>query len=356
MGGKSDSILSALSDFFKAKSLDLFFVTQKENIRFLTQFSGSFGVVAISNTGQIQLFTDARYLVAAKKELSVPVFDIAELKNVLSEGKTIGFEAENMTISRLANLKKRFPKTTWKKSIGVIEALRREKSDEEVKKLQLAAEISKRAIEKTLPQITLGMTEKEVAWIFEKTARELGADRISFPTVVAFGENSATPHHETSDRKLKKNETVLIDFGVKKNGYCSDCTRTYFSGKPTTEFLRVWNLVFSAQQLGISLVKAGKKVAEIDTAVRSYFGEEQSAFCHSLGHGVGLQIHEAPSMSEKSKEELITGDCITIEPGLYFEEKFGIRIEDFGIVTKKSFDLLPAVKYGEKELILPAFR
>ena len=337
-------------------------MTKPENVRYITGFSGSagWGVLSLNkkNTFSIQktLFTDTRYLEAWKQQGSCEGRNFTDLPKVFRPGMRVGIEANDVTLSQQKSFRKKFPQISWVQTTGVIEQLRRTKSQEEEQKLMQCANISKQAMEKTLPGIQKGMTEKEVAWMFEKYARESGADALAFPPIVAFGEHSACPHHECSDRRLQTNETVLLDFGVQKDGYHSDCTRTFFSGTPTKQWKKIWKTVFEAQKRGIQGVAPGKKVAEIDKSVRIFFGDNEPYFVHSLGHGVGLEIHEAPNLSNLSRERLLEGDIVTVEPGLYFPEKFGIRIEDFGIVTQKELQLFPALNGDWASVRLPSFR
>ena len=208
--------------------------------------------------------------------------------------------------------------------------MRKSKNQTELNAIAKACKIASDAFEYVLPYIKAGVTERSIKNRLEKFMIKQGATSPSFETIVAFGANSAVPHHQTGNTKLKQNQVVLLDYGCVFEGYCSDMTRTVFYGTPTQEFVSAYNLVASANLLGEQKAVKGAKVKDVDKCVRDYFAKSgvDNYFTHSLGHGIGLQIHEDPYLSPRGQGELDNGYVFSIEPGLYFDGKFGIRIEN----------------------------
>lgn len=233
-------------------------------------------------------------------------------------------------------------KNGLKEFSGLVKTLRMIKEGEELNSVKKACSIAAKTFEIIKPKIKEGVTEREIALEMEYTMQKMGASGKSFDLIIAFGENSALPHHETSNRKLKKNEVVLIDFGCVYERYCSDMTRTFFYGKPTEEFLKVYDIVNKAKELGTKAIKDGIEAREIDRICRDYIAEKGYGqyFTHGTGHGVGLQIHEEPYLNTKSKAILKKGMTVTVEPGIYLYGKFGVRIEDTIYVTSKGYEIL----------------
>jgi len=225
---------------------------------------------------------------------------------------------------------------------GLVQSLRMIKKEQELKNLKKACSIAAKTYEIIKHKIKEGITERQVALEMEYIMQKMGASGKSFELIVAFGKNSALPHHETSDRKLKKNEVVLLDYGCIYNRYCSDITRTFFYGKPQPEFIKVYKIVKEAQKAGISYAKDGVPVKEVDRICRDYISENGYGqyFTHGTGHGVGLQIHEEPYLNTKSNSILKKGMTVTVEPGIYLYGKFGIRIEDTIYIDKNKAEIL----------------
>ncbi len=332
--------------FLKKLSPDTFFISNWHNIGYLTGFWGSFGKVLLFKNGEIILFSDARYSLLAHKlceKNGMEYVEISPKDNFWKEFlerkniKIVGIEADHVTLSQFQRLKKVFGKNVvLKKTKNLMENLRKIKSEEEISLLQKSAVLNDLALQKTIPFLKEGVTEQEIAWIFEKITREeLGAEKLAFSTIVAFGKNSAIPHHSPISQKLQKNMPVLIDCGVQKNKYCSDMTRCFWYGKPSVEWIYAYELVLKAQKEGMQKIQTGNSFSDPDIIAREIFGEKESYFTHSFGHGVGLEIHEMPSLSALSKGKFLKNMVVTAEPGLYFPEKFGIRIEDMCIVQEK---------------------
>ena len=237
----------------------------------------------------------------------------------------------------------RMMKAGLKELPSLVSQLRCEKDAAEIKRMRDSNRIAYQAYEYVRPRVKTGMTETEVAVMLEQFMRSKGASAVSFMTIVCFGENAANPHHETSMRKLKNNEAVLMDFGCIYNGYCSDITRCWWHGKnEPEEYRKIWNIVDKARRAGIKALRPGVATKDIDATARGIitaagYGEY---FTHRTGHGVGMDIHEEPFNSADSKAILRVGNTVTVEPGIYLPGKFGVRLEDTLAVTETGSTIL----------------
>lgn len=288
------------------------------------------------------IITDARYSEAIERDVPhLKLFERGNHKSTESlfkkhkkDIKVLGVEEDNLTVSEHKIVRKHFRK------IRHFNLARSIKEKWEIEKIEKACKLGDKTFEYVLGKVKSGISEKELAFELEYFIKRNGAD-LSFPTIVAFGKNSSIPHHHTGDTKLKKGDFVLLDFGVKLENYCSDMTRTVFFGKPTEEQKNIYTTVLEAQQKAVDLInnkiKESKEVkaSEVDKAVRDYIiSKGYPAIPHSLGHGVGLQVHEHPSLSPKSKEILKAGMVFSIEPGIYIPGFGGVRIEDLFVLEK----------------------
>ena len=237
--------------------------------------------------------------------------------------------------------------TAWRKAgliekDGLIGALRAVKEGEEIENLRKSCRIAARAFGIVRPHIKTGRTEMSVYRELEDVMQSLGAKGPSFNMIVGFGPDSSMPHHETSERRLRNNEAVLLDYGCVYENYCSDITRTYFHGKPTEEFRKVYGIVAAAQKAGLARVKHGVRTRAVDSACRDLIADAGYGqyFIHGTGHGLGLEIHEFPRMNTVVEAVLRAGMTVTVEPGIYLHGKFGVRIEDSVLVTKTGCEIL----------------
>lgn len=223
-----------------------------------------------------------------------------------------------------------------------VHRLREVKDAGEIARIRRASEITDRALEQVLSQLKPGTTEKELVWMLESTMRDLGADGPAFSTGVGAGPNGARPHHSATDRPIAEGEPIVIDMGARVDGYCADLTRTVVLGEPTPLFRERYNLVLSAQQAALDALRPGISGKEADAAARDVLvaAGAGEAFFHGLGHGVGLLIHEAPSLGQASEDTLQPGQIVTVEPGVYFDGWGGIRIEDLAVVTESGIEIL----------------
>lgn len=331
---------------------DAVIISSPHNLRYHTGFTGGEGYAVISPDKKI-LYVDGRYTVQARTQASD--FDVVEYSdNVFSKiaehgFDSIGFEDDYISYSIYKRMnfaiKARFTGVSDK-----LEKLRCIKTKAETENIQKAEQIGDAAFKHILSFIKEDVTEKELADEIEFFMRKNGAEKTSFDTIVAFGERAALPHAYPTDRQLKKGALVLMDFGCVYNGYCGDMTRTVCFGKATDRQREIYNLVLKAQLESLKAIKSGENSKSVDAVARNIFEEAGFAklFNHSLGHGTGLLIHELPNLSPRSDAVLCEGNVVTVEPGLYFENEFGVRIEDLVVVTKDGYSNLTS---SPKELI-----
>ncbi len=302
--------------------------------KYLTGFSSTDGF-AVLDKKDCTLVVDARYLEAAQKALrggTVKVVEGGRAKalELVADRKTLGVPYPFLSAQSLEQLRAEGHET-----VDCMPALREAmlvKTEKELSCIARASEIAEEAFSLLLPEIREGMTETEVAAILEYLMRMLGASGTSFDTICAFGENGSIPHYETGARQLRFGDPVLIDFGCKVEGYCSDITRTFLFGDDGQheEFKKLHGVVLMAHELAKEGIRAGMTGAEADAIARRYLTVKGygDLFTHSLGHGVGLRIHEAPTLSPRGEEVLRDGMVFSVEPGIYLPGRLGIRIED----------------------------
>ncbi|MDE6585307.1 MAG: aminopeptidase P family protein [Clostridia bacterium] len=309
-------------------------LTEQSDLRqYLTGISTSFGYVLIDKSGTV-FYTDSRYLEAAEAALAGTDIQVKQfsgtLENLLKDYKEIAIPAARTYYPdylKLIDAGKKIVDSG--KAFFEAMSIKQEYELEYIKK---ACEITDRAFVDLLPRIKEGMSENEVAAELEYLMRLYGASGTSFDTIVAFSKNSSIPHHETGGDRLKFGDVILIDYGCKVGGYCSDCTRTFLFGddKKHGEFIKNYNHVLNAHMLVKEKIKVGMTGREADAIARKYLEEHglDKYFTHSLGHGIGINVHEYPNISPKSLHILQDGMVFSDEPGVYFEGDYGIRIED----------------------------
>jgi len=343
------SRISYLRDQISKSDIDTLFISNKDNIRYYSGFTGTFAFLLISESKAI-IITDSRYTLRAEEES--PDYEIYKLKSGdnwienstnITKTKVIGYEGDYVSVNLLNQLQKKAEKINkWKDFSEKITSGRIIKSDEEVEILQKTIDISDSAFNNISKKIKTGMTEKDVAWEVEKEMRELGAESPSFDTIVASGINGSKPHHSPTDKLIDNNEAITIDMGAKYKGYCSDLTRTIFIGDPDEKFKKIYTTVLKAQLISMETAQPNMTGEEIDKIARDIITSEGYGeyFGHSLGHGVGIEIHENPGVGPNSKNNIKPGMVYTIEPGIYIENWGGIRIEDMVIMTESGNNLL----------------
>ena len=331
---------------FQDKELDGVLISAPENRRYLSGFSGSAGYLFITKANAI-LVTDSRYTEQATNQS--PYFEVRQFRGgwgwlideLKSSGvKKVGFESQDMTVSSYNNLIDAIKGDSVLGDVsmvpapGLAENQRIIKDEEELKMLQLAIDAADKSMDLVCPAITPGMTEKEVAWRMEMAMRDFGADAISFDTIVAAGPNGAMAHHQPTDYVIKQGDPIVIDMGAKVGGYCSDLSRSIVVGEPDETFNKVYDTVLGAQLTAINTVKVGMTGEETDNLSRNVIADAGYGdnFGHSLGHGVGLEIHENPRVGPRSPDVLELDTVFTVEPGIYLSGWGGIRIEDIVIL------------------------
>ena len=330
------------------RELDALLISAPENRRYISGFTGSAGYLMVSHHNAV-LATDFRYVEQAEKQ--APNFQVIRagsdwtwFLDLLKECtmKRIGFEGHQITVStyrQITEALKDFSEAevpSLLATTGIVEALRTLKDQEELALLQKAIDVADAAMAAVSPTIQPGETERQVAWRLEKAMRELGADSLSFDTIVAAGPNGAMPHHRPSDKAIGPAEPIVIDMGAKVGGYCSDITRTVCLGEPDETFRKIYDIVLGAQLTAIATVRPGMSGGDADDLSRVVIGEAGYGenFGHSLGHGVGLAIHEYPRVGPKSNHSLDEGTVFTVEPGIYLSGWGGVRIEDVVLLER----------------------
>ena len=330
-------------------NVDALLISSATNRKWLTGFPGSLGYVAISAEKAI-LATDGRYWTMVEEECpDVTLYKYRRGPNALSEFLTslqvrrVGIESQHVNVDEYTQMQS-INEMMWVPLDDTVETLRFVKSADEIATIRAAAAIADIAMSQVNAIAKVGMSEKALAWELEKLMRENGADALAFDTIVASGPHGARPHHHPSDRPLQEGDAITIDLGALLNGYHSDMTRTFHMGNtPSDKFWEVYNLVLKAEETAIAGLKAGVISADIDAIARDIIteGGHGEAFMHSLGHGVGLEIHEGPSVSYmNTKGTLPANSVVTIEPGIYLPGWSGSRIEDLVLVTEDGSECL----------------
>ena len=342
---------------------DALLVTNLANVRYLTGFTGSAALLLVLPDALV-LATDGRYqfqsaeqLAAAGVDARIEIANAAGQRQALSASARslarLGLEAASVTWARQrAFAAEWFPDAELVPTEDVVEDLRRVKDDGEVARMAAAAAVADQALAAVRHLLAEGTSESDFALALDSEIRRLGASGNSFETIVASGPNGAKPHARPTDRIVGEGELVVLDFGAVVDGYCSDMTRTLCVGPPRSAVLeRMVEVVAASQAAGVAAVRAGRKAVDVDATCREVIAAAgwADAFLHSTGHGVGLDIHEAPSVSAVSGDTLAAGYVVTVEPGVYLPEHGGVRIEDTVVVTE---DGCRTLTLAPKDLII----
>jgi Xaa-Pro aminopeptidase len=340
--------------------VDALLLMGPENRRYLSGFSGedtqcdeSAGALLIS-ADTLLLATDSRFVTQAETE--APFFETycyreglhAALPELLVKLKTkrLGFESVWTSYWQYQKMAQALQDADMKIALvpteDTVENLRARKSPEEISATRAALEIAETVFEQVAYGIKPGMRERDIAWAMEKKMRESGAEALSFDTIVASGPNSALPHAIPGERKLQTGEPVLFDWGARRDGYCSDTSRTVIIGPPDDTFTRVYQVVRDAQRMAIDAIRAGVSSKKVDAVARDYIDQQgfQGKFGHGLGHGTGLAIHEAPRLGPVKDTRLEAGMLVTVEPGIYLPEWGGVRLENMVVVMEDGAEVL----------------
>ncbi len=341
----------------EGRPVDALLVTTPANVRWLTGFSGSAGLLLVAGD-RAWLTTDGRYRTQAAEQLAsvgvetqveVVIGDVRTQRQALVDragatgARRVGLEADRVTWAAKEDWAQAFEAVELEPTRGVVEALRVVKDAGEVARMERAATIADAALAELLPRLAeaadgIALTESEFAADLDHAMRRRGAEESAFETIVASGENSAKPHARPGPRRIRSGDAVVIDFGATFDGYRSDMTRTFFvGGPPDDELAKVWTVVSESQQAGVDQVGPGVAAAAVDSACRQLIAEAGwgERFEHGTGHGVGLDIHEAPAVGPGSAAILEAGTVVTVEPGVYLPGRGGVRIEDTLVVTDR---------------------
>ena len=348
-----------LAESVRELELDALFVTRLPNVRYLTGFTGSNAQALVRASGDVVFYTDGRYGEQARHEVpdaerviyldGVPPVE----RQVAGTVARLGFEDVGVTYGAWKRLGERLEGVELVPTDALIERFRRVKDAEEVAAIWAAQAAADVAFERVIlgGAVREGVTERELAISVERSMRDAGADDKGFETILAFGENAAEPHHHPTDRTLARGDVVKVDFGSRAGGYHSDMTRTVTFGEPAARFRELHELVAAAQRAGIAAARPGAALSAVDGAARRVIAEAGlgEMFPHGLGHGVGLEIHEAPMFHRLATDDLPLGAVVTVEPGVYVPGLGGVRIEDMVEITADGAREIPT---STKELVV----
>jgi Xaa-Pro aminopeptidase len=342
----------------EALEVDALLVTNLTNVRYLTGFTGSNGMAVVGRDLR-RFITDFRYTEQAGSE--VEGFDVEQAPQdfnaALSDGwpeasLRLGFEDDQVSVRRHTRLRELLPeRVELVPAGGAVEALRAVKDAGEIARIRAAAELADAVYEMLRRQGLVGRTERDVALALENEMRRLGAEGPSFDSIVASAERGALPHAQPADVPIERGTLVTLDIGARLDGYCSDCTRTWATGDLPDDLAEAYALVLRAQETSLAAVRPGPEGREIDAVARDIIkaaghGEH---FGHGLGHGVGMEVHEAPRLARTGDAPLAAGNIVTVEPGVYLPGRGGVRIEDLVVVTEDGHNVLSGTT---KELVV----
>ena len=352
--------IAGLRSFFSEKGLDSVWITGPENRRYLSGFKAQDTLMTESSGSLLLgkdyaiLITDPRYQLEAKED--VPDFELKIIKNDQVKGicqimidagiKIVGFEEDYVSCGLYNKIQEEFKKLGYKIELiplnNVVEKMREIKDNYEIMTIKESADMVCNIMEDLKKSLKSGITEKDLAFKVKELAHMAGAEDLSFPPIVASGRNGALPHAVPSKKPLLPDEPIIVDIGVKLNGYCSDITRTLFMGELESEFKEIYSVVKEAQSCAIEAAKAGIKSSELDSTARTVIEKAGYGdyFTHGLGHGVGLAVHERPRISKTDSTVLRAGMVITIEPGIYIPDKGGVRLEEMVLIKEDGCEVI----------------
>ncbi len=333
--------------------VDAVLVTNLVNVRYLTGYTGSNGLALIGPDTRF-FVTDFRYVEQAAEEVdasfdrlraSVDLLDA--IKDALGQRELrLGFEADHVSVREHERLRELLPDPIELVGVrGLVEGLRAVKDADEVAAIRAATALADAALERLLEGGLVGRSERDLAIELEFGMRRQGAEAVSFEPIVAAGPHGALPHASPREVKVRRGELVVIDWGAQLEGYCSDCTRTVAAGVPSEHGAEIYQLVLEAQLAGLAAVAPGAGGRDVDGVARRMIeaGGHGEHFGHGLGHGVGLEVHEAPRLAQRSESVLEPGNVVTVEPGVYLGGELGVRIEDLVVVTDAGCDVLTSL-------------
>ena len=351
--------IKKIQQILQRRKLDAVLITEPHNRHYLSGYTAadhgiqeSSGVLLISKKGKPWLLTDSRFALQAEEEAYSFTVELYQkgLYNLLKKllpalnVRRLGFESHyflHSSVITLEEIAKKI-KVELVPLRDMVERMRVIKTEKEIRLLKKSVLLNEQVFQTVHKTLIPGMTEIEIALALEQTMRKTGAEGASFETIVAFGSNAAKPHAVPTDRVLEDGEIVLIDMGLVLHGYCSDMTRTFIVGKPRKKFKQRLRVVRKAQLAGIKAIRAGAVCREVDKAARKVIADAgySDFFGHSLGHGVGLAVHEGPGLGPRNRKKLRAGMVVTIEPGIYIPGWGGIRLENMAVVQEDGCEIL----------------
>ncbi|MGZ4271238.1 MAG: M24 family metallopeptidase [Solirubrobacteraceae bacterium] len=349
---RTERVIAQLAE----RDLGALLVTDLVNVRWLTGFTGSNGAAVVGPGGRLRFITDFRYLTQSAEQLApeweraIAVDLLVAIAGSLPEGKLrLGFDDAHMSVKdhrRLSGLVREG--VALEAAGGLVEELRAVKDAAELDAIRAAARLADDALTEVLGRGLVGRTEREVALDLEFTMRRMGAEEASFPSIVAAGAHGALPHAAPRDEPIPAGTLVVVDWGAKKDGYASDCTRTFATGELDPRDAGVYALVLEAQEAALAAVRPGPTGREVDAVARAIIDAAGHAehFGHGLGHGVGLDVHEGPRLSKQGDTALAEGMVVTVEPGVYVPGAVGVRIEDLVVVGADGPEVLSSLPKG----------
>lgn len=353
--------LASVRKEMKANGVDAYIITHLSSLRYLLNFSGSYALAIVTQKA-VHFFTNDLYTVQVQKELlpieglSVHIdrdpWSVVKSKGLASKWKSVGFDPTRHSVSGFNSMKKALAPAKLVEVSGIVERTMRAKSASEIKSISAAAQLASTTYEKMLGMVRAGLTERDVATFIATTSRQLGSEKDAFDIIVVSGKRSAMPHGRASSAVLKKGDVVTVDFGCCVDGLYSDMTRVFSIGNPKRRVMDVFAVLYDAHMHALDAAVTGVRAADLDAAARNIitkagFGEY---FKHSLGHGLGYEVHEDPRVSSTNAKELLPENCVvTIEPGIYLPGEFGMRIED-DVVIKADAPLV--LTTAPRELVI----
>ncbi len=341
--------LTKLRQTLAEREVDALLISQPENRRYLTGFTGSAGLLLITDSRAV-LATDFRYYEQVGQQ--APDWELARITDnfqkllpdlLASAGvRRLGFESQHVTVDQLATWTQATSGVEWVPLKDTVESVRMFKDEGEIEAMRRSVALTDEALAHALEVIRPGMTELQVAWLIESYMRTHGASRVAFDLIVGAGPNGALPHAHPGDRTIQAGDPIVFDLGCVVDGYCSDLTRTVCLGRPSDKYLAVFDIVLQAQQAAEAAIRPGLTGVQADAVARDLiaaagYGDQ---FGHGLGHGVGLAVHEKPGAGRLSTDTLQAGMSLTVEPGIYLPGEFGVRIEDLVIIRDGGVEIL----------------
>ncbi len=345
----NESRIKAVRNSLDEGGLSAIYITNLTNVRYLSGFNGSAGSCFISDKGAY-FISDGRYGTQSKEQVhdmeiiisNKPHIETLVSKGIISGTQKIAFEADELSVNSLTQLKLIASQCQWVETTQLVEKIAMVKDKSEISAMRTAVQITDAVFEQIIPEVRPGATEQEIAAKIPFACKMMGAECESFPPIIASGENSALPHAKPTERKIEVGDFVVLDFGAKYDGYHADMTRTIVMGNATDKHSEVYDVVYEAQKLGCEATIDGIACKEIDAICRGHINNQGYGefFNHSTGHGLGLEIHTNPRFSPLSNDKVFENYLMTIEPGIYLPNFGGVRIEDDVLIKKDGCEIL----------------